>query len=171
MARPPYIRRKPTNPFNAAALGVYRGPERTIEAPKLTPYRVTLLRAIVGKEVQAGKGQYVGAFRWHHAGTSVTCTKWVREFVGCGWAKVVGAHLELTDAGAAVLESAGEESPCGKRRFATRDAADKALLNGAHGLHSYKCRAKGCGGWHTTSQPLVSLPGGRSALTDAEGEA
>lgn len=100
----PHIRRKPVNPFNRAALGVYKGPARTAEAPKLTPYRLTLLRAIDAKEVQAGKGQHVGAFRWHHGGTSVTCTKWVREFVSCGWATVVGAHLELTDAGRSALE-------------------------------------------------------------------
>lgn len=103
MARPPQIRRKPVNPFNRAALGVYKGPPRRIEPPKLTPYRVTLLRAIQAGEVKAGQGQYIGAWRWHHGGTSVTCTKWVREFVGCGWAVVVGAHPELTDAGREAL--------------------------------------------------------------------
>lgn len=103
MARPPQIRRKPANPFNRAALGVYKGPARTVEPPKLTPYRLTLLTATQAGEIKAGQGQYTGAWRWHHGGTSVTCTKWIREFVSCGWAKPVGAHLELTDAGREAL--------------------------------------------------------------------
>jgi hypothetical protein len=103
MARPPQIRRKPANPFNRAALGVYKGPARTVEPPKLTPYRLTLLTATQAGEIKAGQGQYTGAWRWHHGGTSVTCTKWIREFVSCGWAKAVGAHLELTDAGREAL--------------------------------------------------------------------
>lgn len=106
MAKPAHIRRKPVNPFNQAALGVYKGPARTIEPPKPTPYRLTLLRAIGAGEVKAGQGQYTGAWRWHHSGASVTCTKWIREFVACEWAKPVGAHVELTDAGRAVLGEA-----------------------------------------------------------------
>lgn len=103
MARPPQVRRKPVNPFNRAALGVYKGPPRTIEAPKLTPYRLTLLRAAAAGEVKLGQGQYTGAWRWHHGGTSVTVTKWIREFIACGWAAAVGAHLELTDSGRGAL--------------------------------------------------------------------
>lgn len=108
MARPPAHRRK-VNPFNRAQLGVYKGPPRRIEPPKLTPYRVTLLRATAAGEIRLGQGQYTGAWRWHHGGTSVTVTKWIREFVSCGWASAVGAHLELTDSGREALGGGRDE--------------------------------------------------------------
>ena len=104
----PYRRKRPRDLFRSQVLGVYKGPVRKAQEPKLTPYRVTLLRATAAGEVKAGQGQYVGAWRWHHGGTSVTVTKWIREFVGCGWAVVVGAHLELTEQGRNKLAEAGE---------------------------------------------------------------
>lgn len=107
MARPPHIRRKPVNPFNRAALGIYKGPVRAVAPPKVTPYRVTLLKATLAGEIKAGQGQYTGAWRWHHTGVSVTVTKWVREFIACGWAQVKGAHLELTES---VEDGAGQRT-------------------------------------------------------------
>lgn len=99
---PPHIRRRRRDPLAGQVLGVYKGPPRKLEPPKLTPYRLTLLRAIKAGEVKRGQGQYAQAWRWHHGGTSVTCTKWITEFIGCGWAHL-GKHLELTEAGKAQL--------------------------------------------------------------------
>lgn len=90
---------KPRDPLAGQVLGVYKGAPRKVEPPKLTPYRLTLLRAADAGEIKRGQGQYALAWRWHHGGTSVTCTRWVSEFVGCGWAHEVGKHLELTDEG------------------------------------------------------------------------
>lgn len=106
----PTHRRRTRSPYDSAALGVYRGPNRAAPEPKATPYRVTLLRAIAAGEVKAGQGQYVNAWRWHHAGTSITVSKWVNEFLACRWARVVGAHPELTEAGAQALAEATRES-------------------------------------------------------------
>ena len=101
----PRPRRRPRDPFAGQQLGTYRGPSRAPEPPALTPYRVTLLRAIAAGEVKRGQGQYLNAWRWHGA-TSVTVTRWIQPMVACGWAREVGAHLELTDTGKTALESA-----------------------------------------------------------------
>jgi hypothetical protein len=108
MALPAHLRKraKARSPFDGAALGVYRGPRRVSEPPKLTPYRATLMRAIAAGEVKRGQGQYANAWRWHHNGQGITCSKWVNEFIACQWAKVVGAHVELTETGQSALDSA-----------------------------------------------------------------
>lgn len=105
----PPIRRKPRNPYDKAALGVYRGPARLNEPPALTPYRRRVLEAIGRKEIHRGKGQYERAWRWSDDGIVVTASKWVDEALRCGWAKVVGAHVELTTDGQAALARAGGE--------------------------------------------------------------
>ena len=101
----PRFSRRTRSPYDGAALGVYRGPSRLNEPPRVTPYRLLLLRAIEAGEVKAGQGQYVNAWRWHGT-TSVTVTRWIREAIGCGWARVNGAHVELTDAGRQAMEVA-----------------------------------------------------------------
>lgn len=111
MSRPPQIRRKPVNPFNRAALGVYKGPQRQAEPPRLTPYRLTLLRAIAAKEVKRGQGQFASQWRWHGA----TVTLAVLPFKLCGWTTVVGAHLELTEAGREALASKESINPEGMK--------------------------------------------------------
>ena len=103
MPLPPHIRRRKPNPLAGQVLGVYRGPQRTTAPPKLTPYRRTLLRAIDFKEIKAGQGSYAGAWRWQ----SATVTKAVTVLIRCGWAAVVGKHLELTQAGRDALDTGG----------------------------------------------------------------
>lgn len=99
----PIRRRRPHNPLAGQVLGVYKGAPRAVEPPRLTPYRLLLLRAIAAGEVKAGQGQYAGAWRYHHDGSSATVTKWIAPMVGCGWAVQVGKHLELTDKGCGAL--------------------------------------------------------------------
>lgn len=97
----PHIRRRRKDALAGQVLGVYKGPQRTGEPPKLTAYRLTLLRAIDAKEIRAGQGSYAGAWRWHTS----TVTKAVTPLIRCGWAHEVGKHLELTDAGRQALEA------------------------------------------------------------------
>lgn len=99
-------RYKTRDPLAGQVLGVRKGLPRKVEAPKLTPYRLTLLHAAEAGEIKRGQGQYALAWRWHHAGVSVTCTRWVTEFIGCGWAVEVGKHLDLTDLGRKQLPAA-----------------------------------------------------------------
>jgi hypothetical protein len=104
MPLPGHLRRrhKPRDPLAGQVLGVYKGPRRPLVPPKVTPYRLTLLRAVAAGEVKRGQASHAGAWRWHHAGTSITVTRWITEFIGCGWAEV-GKHLELTEAGRAQI--------------------------------------------------------------------
>lgn len=112
MPLPGQRRYKPRNPFNSAALGVYKGAPRKVEPPKMTPYRLTLLRAVGAGEVKRGQGQYAGAWRWHDKhGASFTVTKWIGPMVACGWVKEVGKHAELTDEGRAQLAPTEGETP------------------------------------------------------------
>lgn len=101
MPLPGHLRKrfKTANPLAGQVLGVYKGPPRQAEAPKLTVYRLRLLKAIDAGEVKLGTGVHAGAFRWHSAGSHSTVSKAVTPFIRCGWAVVVGKHLELTEAG------------------------------------------------------------------------
>lgn len=103
----PPMRRRPKALHDRAALGTYRGPARLTPAPKVTPYRATLLRAIDAGEVKAGTGQYRNAWRWHSAGVHVTVSRWVIEFIACGWA-TGGPTPALTEAGQAALDGASD---------------------------------------------------------------
>lgn len=107
MSLPAHLRKraKAKSPFDGAALGVYRGPERLTDAPKVTTYRRSILQAIADGEVKAGQGQYTNAWRWHSdkSKQSTTITKSVVQFIRCGWARVVGSHVELTPAGETAL--------------------------------------------------------------------
>ncbi len=100
---PPHIRRRKPNPLAGQVLGVYKGPARAAEPPKLTAYRLRLLKAIDAGEVKLGTGVHAGAFRWHVSGAHSTVTKACTPFIRCGWAVVVSKHLELTEAGKAQL--------------------------------------------------------------------
>lgn len=110
MNLPAHLRKraKAKSPFDGAALGTYRGPERLTEPPNLTAYRRSILQAIADGEVKAGQGQYTNAWRWHSAASkqSTTITKSVVQFIRCGWARVNGSHVELTEPGQAALGGA-----------------------------------------------------------------
>src|SRR5687767_10112941 len=110
MTLPAHLRKraKAKSLYDGAALGTYRGPERTTEPPRLTTYRRSILQAIADGEIKAGQGQYTNAWRWHsHASKqSTTVTKTVVEFIRCKWAKVAGSHAELTEAGQSALDGA-----------------------------------------------------------------
>jgi hypothetical protein len=98
----PPIRRRTRDPYAKQVLGVYRGPRRTTEPPKLTDHRLLLLRAIGDKEIKRGHASFANQWRWR----GVTVTKSVQPFLGCGWAREVGAHLELTETGQTALGGA-----------------------------------------------------------------
>lgn len=101
------IRRRAVSVYDQAALGVYRGPARLYDEPRMTAYRRRVLAAIGRKEVFLGKGQHAQGFRWNDGGAKTTVTRTVNEFIRCGWAHTVGAHVELTDKGWTALGGGG----------------------------------------------------------------
>lgn len=102
--RSPYAGRKPRNPFNQQVLGirVRRAEHATPVTPlKLTESRLKLMAAIGASEVKAGRGQYVGGYRWHE----LTVSGRVRQLIAAGWARD-GKTVELTEAGLAAMGGA-----------------------------------------------------------------
>lgn len=105
MGYPPHIRRRRKDALAGQVLGVRvrRDNQPPAAPPRLTLHRVMLLNAIADKQIRRGHGSFAREWRW----AGVTVTKSVQPFTACGWAHEVGAHLELTDAGRAALDTAG----------------------------------------------------------------
>lgn len=102
----PPFRRRPSNAYAGQVLGVRVRAAEVATQPmplKLTEPRVKLMRAISGGEVKAGRDSYAGHWRWH----GLTVSKRVKQLLDARWAQVVAKHVELTDAGRAVLPKDG----------------------------------------------------------------
>lgn len=101
----PPFRRKTRSPYDRQVLGVrVRAAEAATQpiALKLTEPRLKLMRAIAAGEVKVGHGSYANHWRW--SGTTVT--ERVGQLLGADWVHVVAKHVELTEAGRAVLDGA-----------------------------------------------------------------